>query len=117
VRIEDWFLTTEERANSSTSLPAWCEGSVAEPLVHGAAYFARLVDEVEALVEGDHLFFTDWRGDPDQLMREGGPSVGDLFSRAAARGVVVKGLMWCSHVDRLQYGEEENRHLGDDIEH
>jgi phosphatidylserine/phosphatidylglycerophosphate/cardiolipin synthase-like enzyme len=116
VRTEDWLLAPDERGNPATSLPAWCDGSLAEPLVHGSAYFARLVDEVEALVEGDHLFFTDWRGDPDQRMRDDGPTVVDLFSRAAARGVVVKGLIWRSHLDRLQYSEEENRHLGDDIE-
>ena len=32
------------------------------------------------------------------------------------RGVVVKGLMWRSHLDRLQYSEEENQHLGEAIE-
>jgi phosphatidylserine/phosphatidylglycerophosphate/cardiolipin synthase-like enzyme len=116
VRIEDWFLAADERGNPATSLPAWCEGSLAEPLVHGASYFARLVDEVEEMVEGDYLFFTDWRGDPDQLMRDGGPTIVELFGRAARRGVVVKGLMWRSHLDRFQYSEEENRHLGEEIE-
>jgi phosphatidylserine/phosphatidylglycerophosphate/cardiolipin synthase-like enzyme len=116
VPIEDWFLTSAERGNPATALPAWSEGNLAAPLVHGAAYFDRLTAEVEALAAGDHLFFTDWRGDPDQLMRPGGPTVADLFSAAAKRGVVVKGLMWRSHLDKLQYSEEENRHLGDDIE-
>jgi phosphatidylserine/phosphatidylglycerophosphate/cardiolipin synthase-like enzyme len=116
VRTEDWFLTAEERGNPATDLPAWCEGSLAEPLVHGSTYFARLVEEVEALAEGDHLFFTDWRGDPDERLCDGGPTVAELFSRAAARGVVVKGLMWRSHLDRFQYSEEENRHLGDEVE-
>jgi phosphatidylserine/phosphatidylglycerophosphate/cardiolipin synthase-like enzyme len=116
VRTEDWLLTAHERGNPATSLPAWSAGSLAEPLVHGATYFSRLMAEVEALVEGDHLFFTDWRGDPDQLMADGGPTVAELFGRAAERGVVVKGLMWRSHLDRLQYSEEENRHLGEQIE-
>ena len=62
------------------------------------------------------MFFTDWRGDPDQKMRDGGPTVAELFCRAAERGVVVKGLMWRSHLDKFAYSEEENRHLGDDIE-
>ena len=65
---------------------------------------------------GDHLFFTDWRGDPDQLMRPGGPTIPELFSAAAERGVVVKGLLWRSHLDKLQFSEEENRHLGEAIE-
>jgi phosphatidylserine/phosphatidylglycerophosphate/cardiolipin synthase-like enzyme len=116
VRTEDWFLTASQRGNPATRLRAWSRGNQAEPLVHGATYFDRLVDEVEALVEGDHLFFTDWRGDPDELLRPQGPAVGELFCRAAERGVVVKGLFWRSHWDKLQYSEEENRHLGEEIE-
>ena len=116
MRTEDWLLTAAERGTPATALPAWSEGSHAEPLVHGASYFARLVEEVESLVEGDHLFFTDWRGDPDERLRPQGPTVGELFCHAAERGVVVKGLVWRSHWDQFQYSEEENRHLGDEIE-
>lgn len=111
-----WFLTAQERGNPSTRLPAWSTGNLAEPLIHGATYFDRLVTEVEALQAGDHLFFTDWRGDPDQLLRDQGPTIAELFCRAATRGVVVKGLMWRSHLDAFAYSEEENRHLGDAIE-
>ncbi|MDZ4265096.1 MAG: phospholipase [Mycobacterium sp.] len=113
--LTEWFLTKAERGNSFSRLPAWCEGNRAEPLVHGATYFDRLATEVEALRAGDHLFFTDWRGDPDQLMRQDGPTVAELFSRAAERGVVVKGLMWRSHLDKFAYSKEENRHLGEAI--
>lgn len=116
MRIEDWFLTREERANPATAIPAWSTGNLATPLVHGAEYFDRLAAEVEALAAGDHLFFTDWRGDPDELMRPDGPTVAELFRLAAKRGAVVRGLMWRSHLDRFQYSEEENRHLGDDVE-
>jgi phosphatidylserine/phosphatidylglycerophosphate/cardiolipin synthase-like enzyme len=90
-------------------------GNTAEPLIHGRTYFDRLVTEVEKLGEGDHLFFTDWRGDPDERMRDDGPTISELFCAAAKRGVVVKGLLWRSHIDKLQYSEEENRSLGDDI--
>ena len=90
----DWFLSTAERGNPHSDLPAWCAGSRVEPLIHGATYFDRLVTEVEALGEGDHLFFTDWRGDPDQKLRDGGPTIRELFCHAAERGVVVKGLVW-----------------------
>jgi phosphatidylserine/phosphatidylglycerophosphate/cardiolipin synthase-like enzyme len=113
---QEWFLSAAERGDPASALPPWCAGNHAEPRVHGAEYFDRLVDEVDALDAGDHLFFTDWRGDPDQRLRESGPSIADLFSRAARRGVVVKGLMWRSHLDQLQYSEEENRHLGEDLE-
>ena len=115
MRTEDWFLTTEERGNPATVLTGWTEGNAVCPLIHGAAYFARLVDEVRALNEGDHLYFTDWRGDADELLCPEGPTVGELFSDAARRGVVVKGLMWRSHSDSLSYSEQENRQLGDEV--
>ncbi|BBX07932.1 phospholipase D family protein [Mycolicibacterium aichiense] len=112
----DWFLTRDERGNPAARIPAWSEGNRAEPLVHGATYFERLVAEVEALRAGDYVFFTDWRGDPDELLRDGGPTIRDLFCQAAKRGVVVKGLVWRSHLDKFQYSEEENQHLGEAIE-
>jgi phosphatidylserine/phosphatidylglycerophosphate/cardiolipin synthase-like enzyme len=116
VRTEDWFLTAAERRNAHSRLAAWSEGNDAEPLIHGAEYFARLATEVEALGEGDHLFFTDWRGDPDERLGPDAPTVSELFSGAARRGVVVKGLMWRSHPDALTYSQQENRHLGHAVE-
>jgi phosphatidylserine/phosphatidylglycerophosphate/cardiolipin synthase-like enzyme len=116
VPLPDWFLTAEERGNPDSSIPAWCGGNTAEPLIHGKTYFDRLVTEVESLREGDHLFFTDWRGDPDEKMRDDGPTIAELFAGAAKRGVVVKGLLWRSHLDRFAYSEQENRNLGDDIQ-
>lgn len=114
--MEDWFLTRSERGNPASDLPNWSEGNRCEPLVHGATYFADLARTVDALEKGDHLFFTDWRGDPDERLLPDGPTVAGLFAAAAERGVVVKGLMWRSHLDKLQYSEEENRHLGDMVE-
>lgn len=113
--LRDWFLTAPERANPVSELPGWASGNLAEPLIHGAAYFDRLVDEVDALEAGDHLFFADWRGDPDQRLRPDGPTVAQLFARAARRGVVVKGLIWRSHLDALAYSEEENRNLSEAV--
>ena len=55
----EWLLGPGERGNTATDLPPWTEGNLAVPLVHGATYFDRLVECVEALDEGDHLFFTD----------------------------------------------------------
>jgi phosphatidylserine/phosphatidylglycerophosphate/cardiolipin synthase-like enzyme len=114
--LAEWFLTAEERGNPATNIPIWCVGNRAQPLVHGATYFDQLVTEVEALREGDYLFFTDWRGDPDEKMRDDGPTIRELFSSAAERGVVVKGLVWRSHLDNFSYSEEENQHLGEAIE-
>ncbi len=114
--LAEWFLTADERGNPASKIPAWCVGNRAEPLIHGATYFDRLVTEVEALGEGDYLFFTDWRGDPDEKMRDDGPTIRELFCKAAERGVVVKGLVWRSHLDKFAYSEEENQHLGEAIE-
>lgn len=116
MELTNWFLTIEERGNPDTLLPDWCAGNRVEPLIHGATYFDRLAAEVSEMRRGDHLFFTDWRGDPDERMRVDGPTIAQLFCQAAERGVVVKGLMWRSHLDRFAYSEEENRHLGDVIE-
>jgi phosphatidylserine/phosphatidylglycerophosphate/cardiolipin synthase-like enzyme len=115
VDLTDWFLDARERGNPAYRLPDWCEGNAVTPLVNGATYFARLVDRVRVLRAGDHLFFTDWRGDADERLCDEGPTVGELFSDAARRGVVVKGLMWRSHNDELSYSEQENRQLGDEV--
>ena len=114
---ERWLLTPEERGNPATKLPAWTAGNLAEPLPHGATYFDRLVDEVEKLGPGDHLFFTDWRGDADERLREDGPTVAELFTAAIKRGVCVRGLVWRSHMDRMSFSKEENRALDVAIEH
>jgi phosphatidylserine/phosphatidylglycerophosphate/cardiolipin synthase-like enzyme len=114
---EQWLLNEEERGNPATDIPPWTAGNLAEPLVHGAVYFDRLVEEVEALGPGDHLFFTDWRGDPDERLRPDGPTVAELFSRATRRGVCVRGLVWRSHWDRLSFSKAENRALDVEIEH
>ncbi len=111
----EWFLTAQERDNPDTQIPTWVGGNTAEPLFHGKTYFDRLVTEVETLGDGDHLFFTDWRGDPDERMREDGPTVSELFAAAARRGVIVKGLLWRSHADKLAYSQEENRNLSEGI--
>lgn len=113
---EDWLLTGGERDNPDTVIPAWTAGNLAEPLVHGAAYFDRLVTAVQGLESGDHLFFTDWRGDPDERMRPEGPTVGELFADAARRGVVVRGLIWRSHWDGLSFSKEENASMDAAIE-
>ncbi|MER7460820.1 phospholipase D-like domain-containing protein [Micromonospora sp. NPDC126480] len=112
---QEWFLSAGERANPRSELPVWTSGNLAEPVIHGTAYFDRLVREVEGLEAGDHLFFTDWRGDPDQRLRPDGPTVAQLFARAAQRGVVVKGLIWRSHLDVLAYSEQENRNLSETV--
>ena len=114
---EDWLLSDEERGNPHSELPAWTAGNKVVPLVHGTTYFERLVDEVRALNAGDHLFFTDWRGDPDQLLGPDGPTVAELFTDAVKQGVCVRGLVWRSHMDALSFSKEANRALDQEIEH
>ncbi|WP_209313977.1 phospholipase D-like domain-containing protein [Blastococcus sp. TF02A_35] len=111
-----WLLTSEERGNPATALPAWTSGNLVRPLVHGATYFDRLVEEVGALGEGDHLWFTDWRGDPDERLRPDGPTVAELFEQALLRGVCVRGLVWRSHIDAMSFSARENRSLDRDVE-
>jgi phosphatidylserine/phosphatidylglycerophosphate/cardiolipin synthase-like enzyme len=85
------------------------------PHVHGADYFARLVQVVAATVAGDRIFFTDWRGDAGELLTDDGPTVGDLLADAARRGVEVRALLWRSHSDKVRFNAQENRHLGEVI--
>jgi phosphatidylserine/phosphatidylglycerophosphate/cardiolipin synthase-like enzyme len=114
---EDWLLTRTERGNPATRLArAWSTGNDIRVLIHGAAYFPRLLAAVRRQVAGDLLLFTDWRGDPDELLDGPGTEVSRVFADAARRDVVVRGLIWRSHLDRLQFSERENRHLGREVE-
>jgi len=118
--LESWFLTSSERGNDFTALDrrrpdglAWSTGNKVETLVHGGTYFRRLVEAIRGLEEGDRLLFTDWRGDPDQRLTDDPDSeIGAVLAAAARRGVIVKGLLWRSHMDRLGFSAKENRHLG-----
>lgn len=121
--LEDWFLTSSERSNDFSALDrrrpdgsAWSAGNKVETLVHGASYFRRLLDAIRQLVAGDRLYFTDWRGDPDQrLSDDSDADVGAVLAAAAGRGVMVRGLLWRSHLDRLGFSAKENRHLGQQV--
>jgi phosphatidylserine/phosphatidylglycerophosphate/cardiolipin synthase-like enzyme len=124
--VEDlaaWFLTASERANDSSALDrrrpdrlAWSVGNRVRTLVHGAVYFRELLEAIRELGPGDHLFFTDWRGDPDQRLSDDPDSeIGKVVAAAARRGVMVRGLLWRSHLDRLGFSAKENRHLGQEV--
>ena len=122
MRIDDWFLTAAERGNPATGLDArrggiaWSAGNEVRPLIHGAAYFAELLARVPTLRAGDLLLFTDWRGDAGELLVPAGPAIADLFCAAARRGVLVRGLLWRSHLDRFQFSRQENRQLGEVVD-
>jgi len=117
----EWFLSTEERGNPATGLSRgrqhpdvpWTTGNLVEPLVHGATYFSRLIDRSSALGAGDQVLLTDWRGDSDERLGPGGPTLGELLSGLASRGVHVRGLLWRSHPGIFGFSEGEASDLAD----
>ena len=120
VPLSDWFLTIEERGNPDTAIDrrrgsSWSEGNNCRVLVHGATYFAQLFDELDGLEEGDSVFFTDWRGDADELLAGEGTGVASVLGRLAKGGVKVRGLLWRSHPDQAKFSEQENVRLVDQI--
>ena len=122
VGFGEWFLTARERGNPATTLDsrhpdgaAWTTGNRVRPILHGAAYFTELLACIRAMQAGDLLLFTDWRGDPDQRLDGPGTEVSRVLADAASRGVIVRGLLWRSHLDRFQYSLQEHRDLGEAI--
>jgi phosphatidylserine/phosphatidylglycerophosphate/cardiolipin synthase-like enzyme len=103
--VSEWFLPEAERP--------WTPGNLVRPLVHGAEYFARLVEVVGGTRASDRIVFTDWRGDADERLTDDGPTIGELLRDAARRGVDVRGLLWRSHSDKARFNAQENRHLGE----
>src|SRR5438445_8458390 len=113
----DWLLSRAERGNAATRLVrAWSDGNQVRALVHGAAYFAELAAAIRRLGPGELLLFTDWRGDPDEQLDGPGTEISRVMADAARRGALVRGLIWRSHLDRFQFSERENRHLGQQVE-
>jgi phosphatidylserine/phosphatidylglycerophosphate/cardiolipin synthase-like enzyme len=103
----EWLLPAAERPHST--------GNRVHPLVHGATYFQRLREVVEQTTAGDRIFFTDWRGDPDERLADHGPTVAALLCAAARRGVEVRGLLWRSHSDKTSFSAQENQQLGAEL--
>ena len=117
-RAEHWFLTPDERGNPDTEIDrrrndgrAYSDGNLAIPLIHGAAYFARLLEVVGALEHDSWIHFTDWRGDPDERLGGPGTEAAKVLADAARRGVQVRGLVWRSHPDQAKFSEQESLHF------
>ncbi|HYT25665.1 MAG TPA: phospholipase D family protein, partial [Actinomycetota bacterium] len=120
MKPDDWFLRADERGNPATEIDrrrgdgrAWTEGNLAEPLVHGAAYYRRLLAVLRSLQPGELVCVTDWRGDPDERLDGPGTELGTVLAELVARGVEVRGLLWRSHPSRTHFNEEENLRLGE----
>jgi phosphatidylserine/phosphatidylglycerophosphate/cardiolipin synthase-like enzyme len=120
----DWLLTKAERANEDTVLDerhpgeaAWSEGNLVRPLIDGVSYFAELFERLEETREGDLVLFTDWQGDADErLTGEPGSEVVEVLATADERGVDVRGLIWRSHMEMLNFSASQNRLLGQQLQ-
>ena len=55
--------------------------------------------------------FVGWRGDADELLAEGGPTVVEALSAAAQRGAQVRGLLWHAHTGMIGSQLGPNRTL------
>jgi len=113
----NWFLLAAERGNAATGLDhrhaaSWSTGNEVRPLIHGAVYFNALRSCADSLGAGDSLYFTDWRGDPDEEVDATGTDISSVLAGVAARGGIVNGLVWRSHWDRLAFSAAQNRRLG-----
>ena len=118
MRLNDWFLTPEERGNSMTKIDtqrsedvAWSEGNHVRFLIDGTTYFKSLYEAISSLEPSDELRFTDWRGDGDEIVSDDGTSIVTLLTDACRRHVDVRGLLWRSHSDRFAFSSKENRRL------
>jgi phosphatidylserine/phosphatidylglycerophosphate/cardiolipin synthase-like enzyme len=107
-----WFLSAEEGAWLGAGRP-WTEGNRVAPIIHGRAYFARLLEVLETLAPGDLVFLTDWRGDDNEKLADEGPDLAGLLTRLVRRGVQVRGLLWRSHPAWMGFAEEEATTLAD----
>ena len=105
----DWLLTRFQRGNRYTALRAWTVGNQVRPLVHGGPYFAALADAVDGLGAGDEILLAGWRVDPDEFVRDDHTTISHLLAEAARRGVVVRGLVWRSQMDRMRFSRRQNR--------
>lgn len=114
-----WLLTVDERGNPSTAIDqrhpgaAWTNANSVTPLVHGHVYYRRLYEVLTQTTAGDIVLFTDWRGDPDELLVGPGTAVIDVLEQVARRGVRVKGLLWGSHPEATGFSKEQNRNLAE----
>lgn len=112
-----WFLSAPERGNPATGIDrdrddrAWTLGNDARLLADGAAYFARLHEELCATRAGDTVMFTDWEGDADECLAGAGTGIGAVLAELAARGVDVHGMLWRSHTRLVKFSQEANLDL------
>ena len=113
--LQDWFLTNDERGNPATRLRPWTEGNTVDLRVHGHAYFGTLAERLARTGSSELVLFAGWRGDGDQALSDGGPTVAEALAGAARRGARVCGLLWRSHLEVFGYHVTANRRLAGDL--
>jgi phosphatidylserine/phosphatidylglycerophosphate/cardiolipin synthase-like enzyme len=113
--LDAWFLTARERGNAASDLRAWTSGNVVKPLVDGAAYFRELADALNQCERGDMIYFADFRGDVEERLAADGPTIGEVLSELAGRGVAIYGLIWRSQPDWLDQSEGKNAEMARQI--
>ncbi|KRE41497.1 phospholipase D family protein [Knoellia sp. Soil729] len=119
--VRRWLLSSTERDNPHTRVDdahpgaqAWSTGNVVRPLVDGADYFAELHRVLEATTEGDLVLFAGWQVDGDERLTDDPSSaVLTVLDRAENRRVQVRGLVWRSHTDQIDFAAEENREVAE----
>ena len=117
MRLDDWFLTADERGNPQATIDrgpsaaGWSTGNRVEVLVDGENYFKRLYETLQSLGAGDWVHFTDWEGMPDERLAGPGTEIVEVLAGLAARGVHVRGLLWRSHPAQLNFSEQPNLQL------
>ena len=109
--LQHWFLGTNERRNPASDIRGWTLGNRVEPLVDGAAYFARLHEALSAVRAGDQVYLADFRGDTGEELAGPGTAVGTVLTQLVARGGKVFGLIWRSQPDWLDQSEGANAEL------
>lgn len=102
-----WLLDADERGNCSTALPSWTDGNCVQPLLDGAEYLARLGHELARTGPGDLVLLGGWRVDADQRLGARA-TVGQAVAASAARGALVRGLVWHSHPSWIVGSWREN---------
>jgi len=121
--VTRWLLTASERDNPHTTIDerhpgeqAWSTGNVVRPLVDGATYFEELFQAIEGTRVGDLVLFAGWRVDGDeQLTDDPSSTLLEVLDRAEDRGVQVRGLIWRSHTEQLDFSAEENREVAEEL--
>jgi phosphatidylserine/phosphatidylglycerophosphate/cardiolipin synthase-like enzyme len=106
-----WLLSTAQRGNDSSGLPAWSEGNAVQALIDGRSYLSSLATVLDGTGPGDVVLFACWRAEPEELLADGGPPLSGALVGAARREALVRVLLWRSHATALGFSLGQHRDL------